>query len=71
MKKFHTFAEVRQELDAVQKELIQRPLRYNDDTDTYYAKKGDEEGRVLCKKYKALSRVLNAAYQLNELYEEN
>lgn len=39
MKKFNTFAEVRQEYDAVQKELIQRKLRYNDETDTYYAKK--------------------------------
>lgn len=69
MKRFETFAEVRKEYDAVSRELGLGEFRYNDETDTFYAKKGDEEGRKLCKKYKALSRVLNAVYNLDELYE--
>lgn len=67
--KFKTVLEVSKEFDAVQAELIQRGLRYNDDTDTYYAKKGDEESRVLCKKYKALSRVLDRWNALEDLYK--
>lgn len=65
---FNSIAEIRKEYDAVTRTLIQRGYRYNSDTDTYYAPKGDDEGKLLCKKYKALNRVLDACYNLEELY---
>lgn len=67
--RFNTISQVRKEYDAIRMKLIRHDFRYNDETDTFYAKKGDDEGRVLCKKYKALSRVLNAWYDIEELYE--
>ena len=66
---FNTISEVAEELRNVEWQLIQRGCRYNDENYTYYAKKGDEEGRVLCKKYKALSHVLDRWNALEELYK--
>lgn len=65
---FTTLMEVRKEYDEVSRCLLRRDYRYNDYTDTYYAPKGDDEERLLCKKYKALSRMLDAWHNLEELY---
>lgn len=65
---FTTLLEVRKEYDEVSSCLVRRDYRYNEYTDTYYAPKGDDEGRLLCKKYKVLSRMLDAWNNLEELY---
>lgn len=63
---------VREEYDAVQRELWKLDAPYNDTTDSYIvtAKRFTPEARILARKYKRLGRILDMLNELDELYTQ-